>query len=311
MTTKIFKIDDIFDKPDTIPIYFDLQSYRQFIDWIEDTTTLNNKMTRFMNHLQINSQPMLIFKEQLAFFSASRQKQLAEFLLPLRINYALENSLPDRMLTSEIEKIYFHDEERDNAREHAKFLALCRYASASDRLCIITAHPSFKRVVDVDVYILPNQTGSVTLPANFDLFTDMELHPRLRDKGNIREHYRNGHYNVVVFEAVQQLINYIQEVTKSSNGEITLMNDVLDFSKSKGTMPVLQLSKHSTESEQNEQKGYYNFFAGVVRAIRNPAAHTNADDPFITSRFNDAKTISKLLCFMSLLFEKIDQRVSP
>ena len=50
---------------------------------------------------------------------------------------------------------------------------------------------------------------------------------------------------------------------------------------------------------------------GVVSAVRNPTAHASIDEPFIRERFGKRHTALKFLCLLSLLFEKLEQRVAP
>ena len=85
-----------------------------------------------------------------------------------------------------------------------------------------------------------------------------------------------------------------------------------DKSKGKtGEKAAIQLNDFLISSEWNEQKGYHDICCGVVSAVRNPLMHDSVDEEFLRERFGDRRTALKFLCLLSLLFEKLDKRVSP
>lgn len=71
------------------------------------------------------------------------------------------------------------------------------------------------------------------------------------------------------------------------------------------------LNNGTTETDRNERHGYRDFFHGSVRALRNPNAHGETESEWIQERFGDKITTAKVLCFLSLLFEKLESRPAP
>lgn len=216
----------------------------------------------------------------------------------------------------EIQQIYFHDEINMRLKAtHAEFMLLGRRAARNEPcLRILTAFPAFQRTIDAEVFVLPNSIAITELPADFDIFTDLHLHQRLRD--TISVYYHNRLYASAVFEAAKELYEYLRQASGSTSDGGTLVDEtvkiVTDWNGKKLTVkqaPKFSLNALSSEEEVGEQEGYYRFIQGVTKAIRNSNAHLTAADPFIVSRFDNQKTAIKVLCFLSLLFEKIDQRV--
>jgi uncharacterized protein (TIGR02391 family) len=56
-----------------------------------------------------------------------------------------------------------------------------------------------------------------------------------------------------------------------------LMRHAFSTSKNNDFNPVFHLADNDTESGRNKQDGYMNIFAGVMRGIRNPHAHSNVN----------------------------------
>ena len=68
--------------------------------------------------------------------------------------------------------------------------------------------------------------------------------------------------------------------------------------------PKIKLNTMSDITQKDEQEGFRFIFMGVMKGIRNPIAHKdiNCDDPVLALKY---------LCMISLLFEKLDNRVFP
>ena len=83
--------------------------------------------------------------------------------------------------------------------------------------------------------------------------------------------FKDGHHSRAVEEAFKLLDNLVKKKSELQNTDITgasLMQKV--FSPNK---PKLKLNSGVTSSEQNEQLGYMQIFAGCMTGIRNPRAH--------------------------------------
>ena len=83
--------------------------------------------------------------------------------------------------------------------------------------------------------------------------------------------FKDGHHARAVEEAFKLLDNLVKKKAELQNADITgaqLMQKV--FSPNK---PKLKLSSCVTSSEQNEQQGYMQIFAGCMTGIRNPRSH--------------------------------------
>ena len=83
--------------------------------------------------------------------------------------------------------------------------------------------------------------------------------------------FKDGHHARAVEEAFKLLDNLVKKKAELQNADITgaqLMQKV--FSPNK---PKLKLNSCVTSTEQNEQQGYMQIFAGCMTGIRNPRAH--------------------------------------
>ena len=66
----------------------------------------------------------------------------------------------------------------------------------------------------------------------------------------------------------------------------------------------MKLNPLNDISERDEQAGFRFIFMGVMTGIRNPIAHKNIN-------WGDPSLALKYLCMISILFEKLDNRVFP
>ena len=92
-----------------------------------------------------------------------------------------------------------------------------------------------------------------------------------------RKLFSDGHYARAVEEAFKCLNNTV----KSKSGLSKLDGDTLMREAFSVNNPKLRLNRMRTTTDQNEQRGYMELFAGAMTAIRNPRAHEHAlqDDP--------------------------------
>ena len=68
--------------------------------------------------------------------------------------------------------------------------------------------------------------------------------------------------------------------------------------------PVIKLNSLQTSSEQNEQRGYMDIYAGAMTGIRNPRAHDHqlTDEP---------EAALELIVLANHLMRKLDSAESP
>lgn len=230
-----------------------------------------------------------------------------------------ESEISFTALLNELQYIYFHDVANPElCSRHAEFLYLVRRASRNEnKIRILTAKPAFQRITNAEIFLLsPPPSNWQLLPANLNVFTELQIHPRIRNV--VEADFQNGDYPKVVFQAVNAFRDFVREIINSTEdgGALATAALMLNY-KGNGSqqkvssLPQLLLNDIKVEDSTNdslvgEQEGFYRFALGVFKAIRNPSAHQTATDPFIQQRFNDQNAAVKVLCLLSMLCERID-----
>ena len=98
-------------------------------------------------------------------------------------------------------------------------------------------------------------------------FQGLSLHPRVASV--CTSQFRDGHYPEAVFNAAKCLEGLVKEKSGRFDLEgVNLMRTVFTPRD-----PVLSFNSLSNQTDQDEQDGMMNFFAGVSLGIRNPHAH--------------------------------------
>lgn len=346
---RIFSADDLLNGTvDVItPVFLDTTSWREFQGWSRQNLTVLQKALK-------DGLRFWIFKDELLFtepklYELYRQDQIREdgeiddqteedednedaiapilsFESQMETNLGIklhEEELPTadptiKTFFYEVQEIYFHDvTNRERCDRHAEFVFLSRRAARSEnKLRVLTAQPAFQRLVNAEIFLIPASIHRPTLPANFDIFTELQIHPKLRQV--VEVDFQNGDYPKVVFQAVNAFRDFVREITGLTTDGGDLMNSALNLNyggsgrnKYVSSLPSLLLNNiavqdSAEDSSVGEQEGFYRFAQGVFKAIRNPSAHATSTDPFIQQRFNDQITAVKVLCFLSILCERID-----
>jgi uncharacterized protein (TIGR02391 family) len=80
--------------------------------------------------------------------------------------------------------------------------------------------------------------------------------------------YQDGYYALAVEECFKSINDTVKVLAESREDGAALMRRVLSVNR-----PVLALNDLATESDENEQQGYMDIFAGCMTGIRNPRAH--------------------------------------
>ena len=119
---------------------------------------------------------------------------------------------------------------------------------------------------------------------HFDL---RNIHPKIRKVS--KKLFDNGHYNSATQNTYVLIENTVKESNCSKETGLKLMMKVFN---EKG--PLIKLNALSTESEENEQKGFKFIFAGFATGIRNPRAHAT-DYPETIDQCLDHLSLASLL----------------
>lgn len=84
----------------------------------------------------------------------------------------------------------------------------------------------------------------------------------------VRNLFDNGHYAQATFEAYKFIDKLVQHLARLSDSGFKLMMQAFPE-----TSPLVSLTRCSSVTEKDEQKGYQFLFAGSVLGIRNPRGH--------------------------------------
>ena len=137
-----------------------------------------------------------------------------------------------------------------------------------------------------------------------DAFDCVGLHAQV--VATCRSLFRQGHRARAVEEAAKLFNNTVKERLGrpiKSNGKEYDGSDLMDyaFSGAAGT-PRLRINEHRTESQKNEQNGYYFMAKGAILGLRNPRAHDHLiqDEP---------DRALEMIGLLSYLIKKLDGAV--
>lgn len=119
------------------------------------------------------------------------------------------------------------------------------------------------------------------------------LHPIISK--NAYELFKNGHLREAVLNSIVAVFDLIRERTGSKEDGERLIGQVFSLRD-----PLLVLSELTSESGQNDQKGFMQIYSGVYQGVRNPKAHSLAHD------LTDQKA-AQYLIFASLLARRIEE----
>ena len=158
-------------------------------------------------------------------------------------------------------------------------------------------YPGFR----YQIHLLTEASYGVVQPSTGDSaqtqFPLYYFHPTVREK--VGTLYTAGHFRQAVSDAANLLIDYVRIAAKRPDLDGA---DVMPpaFNVNDKQKPILRVREHD-----NEQRGIYFLFAGLVAAVRNPASHPrlNRAEMEFTEAF-------EWLTFISALFRIVDQ-VAP
>ena len=129
------------------------------------------------------------------------------------------------------------------------------------------------------------------------LFESANLHYKVESSS--KSLFVTNHFSLAIFEALKALESEIKKISKLEFAGQDLINKAF-----KENEPKIKLNPMNDITEKDEQAGFRFIFMGVMRGIRNPIAHKQIN-------WSDPTLALKYLCMISLLFEKLDNRVFP
>jgi uncharacterized protein (TIGR02391 family) len=139
----------------------------------------------------------------------------------------------------------------------------------------------------VDNYFASRPVGDL-LSTVMDL-----LHPAILESSYSQ--FRAGQLRDSVFNAFVAVFDLLRTTTGLDKDGAQLVAEALSLDR-----PRLVISTLTTESGQNEQKGFIQILQGAYLGVRNPKAHSLASDL-------DATKAAQYLVFASLLARRIDE----
>jgi len=226
----------------------------------------------------------------------------------------------DQWMVDELQTLVFNGDVRH--RRRAELLALARRALGGRTIHFISNCDRFDRIPGCTTYFVPGHLKTSTdWPIEFDMFRDLNLHSRVREVA--MPLWAPDTFPTVVHEVSKALEAAVKDAYGGDQEGVSLMQEALSCNNSRNPSnrcaPRLPLNSwkpsrdgtpkcDGTSNERNEAVGYAKFFEGVPSALRNPTAHENFNASFSQERFGDKITTAKVLCFLSLLFEKLDKR---
>lgn len=122
----------------------------------------------------------------------------------------------------------------------------------------------------------------------------LDLHPEVSRAAT--KLFRDGHYAEAVGRAVQTLILLV----KMRSGRQDLDGDALMRHVFSLKAPLLRFNKLRDRTDEDEQRGMMELFAGAVAALRNPRAH----NPLIK---DSPERALEYIAFISLLAKRLDE----
>ena len=119
-----------------------------------------------------------------------------------------------------------------------------------------------------------------SVQANLDERTPLDSFDQLITSESIRSVSRglfsDSHYARAVEEAFKCLNNEVKAACRSNADGASLMRTAFSANS-----PLLKLNSLQSDSDNDEQKGYMDIYAGAMTGIRNPRAHEHElqDEP--------------------------------
>lgn len=297
-------LDPAFELPHTV--YVDAQYYKLLWDWLRaDLVRVQLLFTRKLYLVLYTRQLHEIFDPD-----SDRDSDLRSVGVEFR---PIGLRQQDKPFLVEALRAYFHNDV--NARPQALLYTLARRdVGSNSRLSILSQHRGFRRIPMVDTYYFPDAPleGPDALPAQFDFFEDMSIHPAIRRAAV--ERMQNSETALAVQQSVQSVYDRLRQLVNCTlDGQdliiYCLSREAWEQADKKhlvGAAPRIRINPFFDDWERKEQLGLRDIGIGIQRVIRNPLAHKPVTDPYIMSRFSESREALKLLCLLSYFVERME-----
>lgn len=137
-----------------------------------------------------------------------------------------------------------------------------------------------------------NNSGAATV-SNAKIGFEELLHPAIMEHALTQ--YLNGHYRDAVLNSIVAVFDLIRERTGLDLDGDKLVGTAFSIERAR-----LILSEIKSESGKSDQKGFMQIFSGAYQGIRNPKAHSLANDL-------DKAKAAQYLVFASLLARRVQE----
>lgn len=123
-------------------------------------------------------------------------------------------------------------------------------------------------------------------------YQGLKLHPEIEKVAS--QLFLHGHYAHAIEDSVKALNNLVRVKSGLPDDGVSLMQKAFSL-----TNPLLKFNLLTDKSDEEEQKGFMNWFTGTVSGLRNPRAHKIIkDDPEMALEF---------IAFVSLQAKLLDK----
>lgn len=123
-------------------------------------------------------------------------------------------------------------------------------------------------------------------------YQGLKLHPEIEKVAS--QLFLDGHYAHAIEDSVKALNNLVRLKSGLLDDGVSLMQKAFSL-----TNPLLKFNPLADKSDEEEQKGFMNWFTGTVSGLRNPRAHKIIkDDPEMALEF---------IAFISLQAKLLDK----
>ena len=299
MPYQVFSLAQLESAPPTEPVFIEAAALPMFLEWMDEWPDDSQRARR----LQFVREQLKLrfFSYQHQEMPEDKRRRIANDLRNNGIQLeGAKNWRYDSVAAADFERLCFAGDSLAHAR--ARFLMAARHARDGQIVHLIAGTDSYARLPHTVCYLPDKAIRFDDWPEDFDPFGDLRLHPDIRRAAI--SHWTNREWAHAVNEAIKTLNAQVQKRTGSAEDGFKLMKEA--FSIENTDVPKLLLNPLASSTEENEQKGYHRLYSGLAGAFRNPISHGPVLDEWLQKRFGDKRTALKTLCFLSLLYEKLD-----
>lgn len=128
------------------------------------------------------------------------------------------------------------------------------------------------------------------------IFDRLDLHEALKD--DVTKMFHDGHFNEAVRKALERFEKYIQKII---NDHITIGKQLMAKAFNSKS-PLIPINPMRTGNDRSEQEGFMHLTMGAMAGLRNLYSHGDEKQMGATDAI-------ERLCFVSLLFKRVDRAV--